>query len=164
MDISTVDDELYARSIHFLLKFMTTHKMVYHAVWWTRLHRSWCEGDHPRLGIKLMSENMFLIVANLKNCITQPDTRHQPLHSKEFGCLPSHVRLSPSLSRPIIRLPYWKHVGKWLFSMLECRDIICGRLELTARKLLCRPPGLVGPNIKTRPRASSPFDHCRSLD
>ena len=85
MDIKTVDDELCARSIRFLLKFMTTHKMVYHAVWWTRLHRSWCEGDHPRLGIELMYEDMSLIVANLKNCITQPDTWHQPLHSKEFG-------------------------------------------------------------------------------
>ena len=31
MDISTVDGELYARSIYFLLKFMTTHKMVHHA-------------------------------------------------------------------------------------------------------------------------------------
>ena len=28
MDILTVDDELYARSIHFLLRFMTAHKMV----------------------------------------------------------------------------------------------------------------------------------------
>ena len=59
MNIPTVDDELYARSIHFLLKVITTHKMVYHAVWWTRLHRSWCEGDHSRLGIELMSEERF---------------------------------------------------------------------------------------------------------
>ena len=106
MDISTVDDELYARSIHFLLKFMTTHKMVYHAVWWTRLHRSWCEGDRPRLGIELMSEDMFLIVANLKNCNTQPDTWHQPLHSKEFGSRSEGLSSSYHLGqRPLFLIP-----------------------------------------------------------
>ena len=71
------------------------------------------------------------------------------------GFWSKYVSLSISVSplpcsRPIIRPPRFKRVGRCLFSIPECGKIFFEQLKFTLRKSFCGPPDLVDHKHRNR--------------
>ena len=112
--------------------------------WWrlqVRLQKSECNHGH-----QIQHYNRYRYIRQLSGTVDRPSLS---------GFWSKNVSLSISVSplpcsRPIIRPPRFKRVGRCLFSIPECGKIFFEQLKFTLRKSFCGPPDLVDHKHRNR--------------